>query len=287
MLDTGVTVQEFSRILRRRAVRRAAVRITKENGRGSNSRVAIITGLPRSEVARILLADEAPKVSRLGQHPARKVLAGWYDNPIFLSENGDPAPLPIFGARRSFERLVALYSGGIPVRAMLDQLIQINAIEVLPGQLVNAKSRVPIFTGLTSIAIRTIGDRTRDLLDSLRSNLRAPIPLFEGTAVMSEVDAKAVPIIRKELAEQGAIFIEGANSLFSRSRNRTRQLKLKRIPKCRIGITAYYFQNDLADDESSSESSASTTRRKNLSRRLRKTRAGTGEVAAPVGRRSK
>jgi hypothetical protein len=286
MLDTGVTVQEFSRIVRDRAVRRAAERITKENGRGSKSRVAIMTGLPRSEVARILMAADVPKVSRLGQHPARKVLAGWYDNPIFLSENGDPAALPVFGARRSFERLVALYSGGIPVRAMLDQLIQIDAIDVLPGQLVKAKSRVPIFTGLTTIAITAIGDRTRDLLDSLRSNLRAPTPLFEGTAVMSEVDARAVPIIRKELAEQGAVFIEGANSLFRRSRNRTRQSKSKRIPKCRIGITAYYFQSDLADDESSPELGAATARRKNLRRQLRKTRAVKSDVAASIGRRS-
>lgn len=270
MFDTGVTVQEFSRIVRERAVRRATVRVHRDSGHTSKSRIAILTGLPRSEVARILKAADASKSGRLGQHPARRVLAGWYDNPMFLSENGDPLILPIFGARRSFERLVARFSGGIPVRAMLDQLIQINAIEVLPDQRIRVKSRVPTFTGLTSNAIAALGERARDLLDTLRGNLQAPTPLFEGTAMMNEVDAEAIPVIKRELAEQAAIFIEGANSLFGRSRNRLRQSASKGSPKSRIGITTYFFQDNLGDD-SSNIAPVANRKRKNLSRQLRKT----------------
>jgi hypothetical protein len=195
------------------------------------------------------------------------VLAGWYDNPMFLSDSGDPLVLPIFGTKRSFERLVARYSVGIPVRAMLDQLIQINAIEVLPGQRIRAKSRVPTLTGLSSTAIAAIGDRARDLLDTLRGNLRAPTPLFEGTAVMSEVDAEAVPLIRRELAEQAAIFIEGANSLFGRTSNKSRSPASRVSQKCRIGVTTYYFQNDLTEHSPKAEPAANG-KRKNLRRQL-------------------
>src|SRR5579859_859369 len=70
MLDAGVTVHEFSQIVRERAVRTAARRVSKESGRDSKSRVAIITGLPRSEVARILRSDDALPSRRSGQHPA-------------------------------------------------------------------------------------------------------------------------------------------------------------------------------------------------------------------------
>jgi len=273
ILDTGVTVQEFTRILRERAVRRADARVTKENGRGSKSRVAILTGLPRSEVARILMAAEVPQTRGAGHHPARRVLNGWYENPAFLSENGDPAVLPIFGTRRSFERLVARYSAGTPVRAMLDQLVQINAVEMLPDQQVKAISRVPTLTGFNSIAIATIGDRTRDLLDTLLRNLRAPAPLFEGTAVIGDIEADVVPVVKREIAEQGAIFIESANSLLSRSRNRTRPPKSKRGPKYRVGITAYYFQTDITDDQQGAKS-VPPPRRKNLHRQMRKSRRG-------------
>jgi hypothetical protein len=269
MFDTGVTVHEFSKIVRERAVRRATARLGKDGGRLSKSQAAILTGLPRSEVARILKAADPSKVGRIGQHPARKVLAGWYDNPMFLSDRGDPLVLPIFGPKRSFERLVARYSAGIPVRAMLDQLVQINALEVLPGQRVSVKSRVPTFTGLTGTAIAAIGDRARDLLDTLRGNLRAPTPLFEGTAVMGEVDVEAIPVIKRELAEQAAIFIAGANSLFSRSRNRLRQPSSKSSQKSRIGITTYYFQTEMADDAATA-SMPREGKRKNLRRRPQK-----------------
>ncbi len=269
MFDTGVTVQEFSRIVRERAVRRATTRVSKDSGHGSKSRVAILTGLPRSEVARILKASDCSPMRRIGVNPARKVLAGWYDNPMFLSENGDPLVLPIFGSRRSFERLVARYCGGIPVRAMLDQLVQINAVEVLPGQRIKVKTRVPTITGLTATAIAALGERTRDLLDTLRGNLRAPTPLFEGTATLSDVDVDAIPVIRRELTEQAAVFIEGANSLFSRSRNRLRQSNSKNLPKSRIGITAYFFQNNPVD-EPLDVTAAAGVKRKNLSRKLGK-----------------
>jgi hypothetical protein len=268
MFDAGVTVRELSGLVRERAVRAAANRVLKEGGRVSKSRVAIITGLARSEVARILTAYDYPIDPPPDQHPARRVLAGWYGNRRFLAGNGDPAILPIYGKRRSFERLVTLYSGGIPVRAMLDQLVQNDAVEILSGQRVKAKSRVPIFRGMTSSAIAMIGDRASDLLETLKSNLRATTkPLFESTAVSTNIGAEAVPLVRKEIADQGAAFIDGANSLFSRSRPKSRRSKSKEPGKIRIGVTVYYFQDDLPGERLAAP--VTSRRRKNLQRRLK------------------
>lgn len=266
MFDAGITVHEFNRLVRQRAVRSAAARVSRENGCVSKSRIAIITGLPRSEVARILASDFETSYGRPGQHPARKVLAAWYSNPRFLSPNGDPAILTIFGRRRSFEQLVALHSGGIPVRAMLDQLTQINAVEILSGQRVKAKTRVPIFTGLTSSAIAIIGERAGDLLETLKSNVRTTTsPLFEGTALMGDIELDAVPLVHREIAEQGAAFIDAANSLLARSRVKPRRSPLKLSPKCRVGVTVYYFQDEIAN-RVSVPSSFYKIPRKNLQR---------------------
>jgi hypothetical protein len=149
MFDTGITVQEFGRLVRDRAVRSAAVRVARESGRVSNSRVAIMTGLGRTEVARILETTEPPVDSHIGQHPARKVLAAWHENRRFQDTRGNPAVLPIFGARKSFEQLVAQYGGASPVRAMLDQLTEIGAVEILSAQRVKVRTRVPIFRVMT------------------------------------------------------------------------------------------------------------------------------------------
>ena len=270
MFDTGITVQEFSQLVRDRAVRSAAARVTRESGRSSNSRVAIITGLARAEVARILDTNESLLSSRVGQHPARRVLAAWYDNPRFLAANGDPAVLPIFGRRKSFEQLVATYSGGIPVRAMLDQLAQISAVEILPGQRVKVKSRVPIFKGMTCSAIANVGERTGDLLSTLKNNLRTTsTPLFEGTAFVCNVDLGAVPLVRRQIAEQGAAFIDGASSLLTRSRSSPRRSGMRENSRCRVGVTVYYFENELAS-ESDVRTSIDQVRRKNLQRQYKR-----------------
>jgi hypothetical protein len=281
LFDTGVTVQEVTTLVRERSVRVAAKRISRENVRASNSLVAIMTGLPRAEVARILTAKDKSWVRRLGQHPGGRVLSAWYDSAAFLSPNGDPAILPIFGKRRSFEQLVLLNGGGIPVRAMLDQLSQINAVEILPGQRVKARSRVPVFTGLSGSAIASIGERSADLIETLRSNLReSASPLFEGTALLGDADINSVPLIRREIAEQGANFVESVNSLFKRSRSKTRRASKLAAPTCRIGVTLYYFQNEPAGEDFGAPTQIS--RRKNLQRRTRKkSHAGTRTVNRP------
>lgn len=269
MFDAGMTVHEFNQLVRERAVRNAASRISREVGRGSKSRVAIITGLPRSEVARILRSEDVSCNRRLGQHPARRVLAAWFDNPRFLASNGDPAVLPIFGKRRSFEQLVATHSGGIPVRAMLDELTQIDAVERLADQRVKAKVRIPILTGPSARAIEGIGERTRDLLETLLYNLRHRAkPLFEGTVFVDETSHELVSLLRREIAEQGANFISSANSLFGRYRAK-QDLPLAKAPtKCRLGVTVYYFQDDI-DGATDSGPKIVNTRRKNLQRQRR------------------
>ena len=287
MLDAGITVREFNQLVRESAVRNAARRVSEESGRPSKSRVAIATGLPRSEVARILRTDDTSLSKRFGQHPARKVLGAWFDNPRFLAANGDPATLPIFGKRRSFEHLVAMYSGGIPVRAMLDELVKIEAVEILPEQRVKVNSRVPVLTGLTSNAIAVIGERARDLLETLTSNLRRTSrPLFEGTALLEEADLESVSLMRREIAEQGANFITGANSLFSRSRVRPIRSSSKASTKYRLGVSVYYFQDDI---EAATKSPINTTynRRKNLHRKSRPSGRERKSVAGrPIGGKS-
>jgi Family of unknown function (DUF6502) len=246
MFDSGVTVQQFNYLLRDRAVRVATRRVIKDSGRNSRSRVAIITGLPRSEVTRISASPDSYTKTKLGQHPARRVLAAWFDDPQFLTPAGEPATLPIFGKRRSFDHLVYKYGSGIPVRAMLDELIQLGAVEPVADQRVRPKSRVPISVGLTADALDAIGERCGDLLQTLINNSRRSMPtLFEATSLTSNADLNLVPIIRREIAEQGASFINGASSLLRRSQSRLRSAPAGQVAKCRLGVTVYYFEDPI------------------------------------------
>jgi hypothetical protein len=269
LFDSGVTVQEITRLIRERSIHAATRVILKECGRVSNSRIAIMTGLPRSEVSRVLKAKDNSRTARPGNHPARRVLAAWYESPTFLGANGKPATLPIFGKHRSFEQLVQFNGGGIPVRAMLDQLLQIDAIEILRDQRVKARSRIPVLTGLSGTAIANLGDRIAELIETLKVNLRKPMdPLFERTAVMGRVDLDLLPLIREEIALRAAKFIDSTNAIFNRSRSKSARIAGRPSQACRIGLTLYYFENEPPGGDITHR--RAKLRRKNLKRTVRR-----------------
>jgi hypothetical protein len=240
MFDAGITVQQFNYLVRDRAVRAASRRVLKETGRNSKSRVSIITGLPRSEVAKISSEADDYVNAKLGQPAARRVLAAWFESPSFLAPNGEPATLSIFGKRRSFEKLVSAHGGGIPVRAMLDELTQLDAVERVGDDHVRAKSRTPVSVGLTPEAIGAIGQRCSDLIQTLMKNVRrSEPPLFEATSLVQDADLDLMPIIRREISRQGASFISGSNSFIKEEPKAPQRRALKpclEMPSWRYGL---------------------------------------------------
>lgn len=263
LFDVGITVREFNLLARRAAVHIAIKRLRIDGGQDSKSRVAIITGLPRSEVAKIINSSDSLTTTKDVQQPARRILTSWFNDPRFLDSSGQPAAIPIFGKRRSFEFLVSKYGTGIPLRAMLDELIQIGAIERLPQQRIRAKARVPISVGLTANAIEAAGARCSDLLGTLIKNIRrSDQPLFEATSMILDANPELMPLVRREIAEQGANFINASNSLLRRAHSRSKKPVEKDESRYRAGVTVFYFE----ESEVGESRKPVRTRRENLRR---------------------
>lgn len=263
LFDVGITVREFNLLARRAAVHIAIKRLRIDGGQDSKSRVAIITGLPRSEVAKIINSSDSLTTTKDVQQPARRILTSWFNDPRFLDSSGQPAVIPIFGKRRSFEFLVSKYGTGIPLRAMLDELIQIGAIERLPQQRIRAKARVPISVGLTANAIEAAGARCSDLLGTLIKNIRrSDQPLFEATSMILDANPELMPLVRREIAEQGANFINASNSLLRRAHSRSKKPVEKDESRYRAGVTVFYFE----ESEVGESRKPVRTRRENLRR---------------------
>jgi hypothetical protein len=154
---------------------------------------------------------------------------------------------------------------GTPVRAMLDELTRIDAVEICDDQHVRAKSRVPIFTGLTTNAIAMVGERGRDLLETLTNNMRrSSNPLFEATAVVSDAEPEMVSLIRREITQQGTNFINGVDSLLSRSQKKPTGRGVDSNGKRRLGVTVFYFQD--TENAKVIPAGLRAVRRKNLKR---------------------
>ncbi|MDT8449096.1 MAG: DUF6502 family protein [Wenzhouxiangellaceae bacterium] len=103
----------------------------------SKSRVAVLTGLTRTDVNRVL-AMPAPDASRQEElyHRAAQVLNGWNTDPDFQHQGRPVRTLP-FEAEDgaiSFSLLVTRHSGGAPARAVLDELEGNGTVRVLPDR---------------------------------------------------------------------------------------------------------------------------------------------------------
>lgn len=129
LLRFGLSYPEFNQIARKLfvdvAMQEPEFWIPRRR-RQYKSRVALLTALSRKEVLRLLDAPRPVDDSELQQsNRAARVLEGWLHDARYMNEAGEPLTLPFRAAegRRSFSELVSEYSGDIPPRAVLDDLL--------------------------------------------------------------------------------------------------------------------------------------------------------------------
>lgn len=121
LVPRGVTPVKFNEMARQAFAHAAADMSRLRNGRVNQSRVAVLTGLRRAEVRKLLTC--APPASNVaGQSLVELVIQGWCTDKRFIDSRGDPKRLPITGGGLSFASLVKSYGGDVPHRAMLDEL---------------------------------------------------------------------------------------------------------------------------------------------------------------------
>jgi len=120
-LPLGFSIGEFL-AASKEAFIEAATELLKSRGiRPTTSRIAVMTGLTRAEVSRIRDGNTILPAA-VSEPRTERVMNAWFTDPEFLDEDGAPRVLPEFG-ELSFELLVKKYSGDMPRRALLEELI--------------------------------------------------------------------------------------------------------------------------------------------------------------------
>ena len=211
LLKSGVTWKEFAELSRQTFVE-VATREFGLRGRPTNvSRVALLTGLARREVRRQQQAAE-PQAGTGYMSKASRVLSGWYQDPEFVDDQGNPRVLALDGEGASFAELVRRYGGGdIPVGALLKELQLARAIERRADDTVRALTRVYLPRRMDEGQIRLWGSVLQDVGSTLEHNLTRDVktaPRFERRALSVLVDRRALPGFKQFLEQEGQAFLE-------------------------------------------------------------------------------
>lgn len=138
------------------------------------SRIAILTGLTRKEVKKLLEQeepDQAPAARKYNR--AIRVISGWLNDHRFCDREGNPIPLHLETGNHSFAELVKEYSGDVPTQAMLNELLAAGSVESHDGQLhLVRRAYVPSDDPVEKIHI--LGTDVYELIDTIDHNLTSP-----------------------------------------------------------------------------------------------------------------
>ena len=245
LLRHGVSFGEFAEIVKAVYVDVARREFALPDARQSASRIAIITGLTRKEVARLVgVLDRDMLLSASNLNRVGRVLAGWHQDPDFTGPYGMPYELSFDAphSRRSFTELVRRYSGDMPPRAMLDELKRVGAVVETPAAQIRvlARSYLPSKTDPATLDFMAVA--LTDLAETLDHNLDA-LPddkLFERRVwAPAGIPEESVIDFRFLVAEKGQQFLEALDDWLS-----TRELaaaKAKVRDRRQVGVALYLF----------------------------------------------
>jgi hypothetical protein len=250
LLRSGIPWKDFAEISKTAYVEIATNEFGIRGRETNASRVAILSGLSRREVARQrdLLAVDSFVPQGAFHNPAQRVLSGWHLDPEYVLADGAPRELPVAGAAPSFFELSQRYAGDIPVTALLKELRKVGAVGNIDGDKVKALQRVYFPAQFDSTKVLRAGSVIEDLgntvvydlLSRPKDRLR-----FERRAENDRVDVRHLAAFQTMLDEEGQAFLERVDAWLTEHEVREARSGATPPRPLRLGVGVYHLQTDL------------------------------------------
>jgi Family of unknown function (DUF6502) len=211
MLKSGISWKEFSDLAKEKFVT-VATDAFGIRGRPTNvSRVAILTGLDRRDVAKLRTPRETRAALQGFMSKPTQLLHAWHHDPRYLDSSGKPRDLQIEGAGATFADLLRRHAPNIPLVAMLKELRAAGAVEDVEGGRLRALKRSYIPRELNDDLVRLWGSVLHDVATTFEHNLfrdETEQPRFERRAISLRVDPRSLPLFCQLLEREGQAFLE-------------------------------------------------------------------------------
>ena len=252
LLRNGVSYRTFADFAKWVYVDVATKEFGIEGRKQSTSRVSVITGLSRKEVKRVRelpRPDDTASVERYNR--AARVIAAWRRESNFQDAEGNAAPLLLEGTGATFSELVKRFSGDVPVRAILDELIRIGAVERLEDGRVGLLVRAYVPESSEADKLHILGTDVGYLISTIDHNLQAdPMgPLFQRKVAYDNLPDEALPEFRELSAKRAQALLEKLDRWLAQ-RDRDVTPTVRGTGRNRAGLGIYYFEEPYKEEES-------------------------------------
>jgi hypothetical protein len=247
LLRNGIAYAEFAEYARRAFVECVYEDFAIEGRKPTVSRAAVVTGLTRKEVRRLMTeGEDTNSAESRAYNRAARVVTGWVRDPEFHDAEGQPAALALDddAPQTRFGELVRRYSGDMPARAVLDELIRTGIVAETDDRRVHLLKRAYVPAGDDAQSLYLVGSNVGDLLETLNHNLsgQGPASRFQRTLSYDNVPEEALEEWRPIAAERSQALLEELDRILSRY-DRDVSGETAGTGRVRTGIGIFYFES--------------------------------------------
>lgn len=247
LIRNGISCAEFSEMLKSVFVEVAERDFGIPSRKTSQSRIAILTGLTRKEVAKQKAMLETGDFDIIGNlNRVTRVLVGWHTDPQYTGPYGLPVELPFESDTEvSFFELVRRYSGDMAARAMLDELLRVGAVEQLAGGTFRVLQRAYIPENLHPDQLQRLGEVVSNFVNTVDYNMARPdrsLGRFERVVYADNgLSRHLLPAFERLLRIKGQQLLEELDNWLSSQELTTTTARSSDKDRVKTGVGIYHY----------------------------------------------
>jgi len=250
----NLTYDTISYILRKLYAEEAKEELVIPGKKISMSRISVVTGIPRKEIQKYLDSPfEAEGDSGKNQNRASRVITGWMTDKEYQGKDSKPIKIPLDG-EISFSSLVKKYSGGVPVKAVFDELLRIKAIVSDHEKNISLCGFGYTLSNEDRDTFLIVSENVSDLMKTILHNLSedSSKSRLQLRVAANNLPKEIVDQLRDLCTKEGRdtlVSLGGSLQKYDRDHNDT----VFGTGQIRAGVGMYFFEDDLTPSEGESE----------------------------------
>jgi len=212
------------------------------------SRLAIVTGINRKEVKRILDLPEDVEPAVAKHNRAIRVVTGWLQDSEFNDSKGQPLALTYGDSDSTFNQLVKRYGGDVPARALLDELVRV-------GTVTNEDATISLVTKgyipheSEEAMLDLFATSARDLLTTLDHNVSGEgKSRLQMSVAYDDVSIEAVQEFRKLSSKKALALLQELDKSLSK-KDRSKNPDAGGNGRYRTGLGVYLIEEMIEDGQ--------------------------------------
>ena len=252
LIRHGVSYKTFSDVVRHVFVDVAEEEFALPGRKPSNARTAVLTGINRKDIANLKGRPHPLSNASLdAPNPAARVITAWLNDVRFHDIRGNPKSLLVEDQPTlcdSFTSLAKEYANDVPVRALIDELLRVEAVSREGNHLtllVNAY--VPIADLRENL--RIFGTAASDLLNTMDHNIsrERPGPFLQRTVSYNRISEAQLDTVRQRCRAESEALLSQVNEWLAELDEQEKPVIEKRN-LFRIGVGVYYIEGASPDE---------------------------------------